>query len=256
MTKRSKRMHEGKPQQQPPFLGGKGLFIAGTDTGVGKTVVACALAGVARSAGISVAAYKPLETGCRGAANAGEDALALARATGTDPKDVAELCFRDSLAPAVAAEREGLGVDLDGLRRHYERLRIRNRLVLVEGAGGVAVPVDWQTTFLDLAETWGLDAIVVARTGLGTINHVMLTVQALRQRGITVRALVLNRRRARPDLAEQTNPESLGRLLPGVPLFVLPEGKGPSAEAVAATLRRSRRGAFQRLLAACSIPGA
>lgn len=230
---------------------GRALLVTGTDTGVGKTAVACALATEARESGVAVTAFKPFETGVSRGRRAGNDAAALARASGQTPTEVAGICLADPLAPAIAAERAGIRVSVRGQQRHFERLRKESDLVIVEGAGGVMVPIEWDQTFVDLAESWGLDALVVARAGLGTINHVMLTIDALRQRGVTVRAVVLNRRRARPDLAEQTNPGALARFLPGMPLFVLPEVRGKGASSVASALRRAKRSAWRRLLKAC-----
>ena len=197
------------------------LLVTGTDTGVGKTVVAAALVLAARAAGQRAVGFKPVETGVE---DGDADAALLARATG-HPESLAAplLSLAEPLAPAVAAARAGVDVDPEELEHRVRALRDkRYDTIVVEGAGGVAVPLTWGYTALDMARHLGLAAVVVARPGLGTLNHVWLTVEALVARDVTVAGVILNGRGDPPDLAETTNPDALARLLPRVPSFVLP----------------------------------
>jgi dethiobiotin synthetase len=208
-------------------------LVTGTDTGVGKTVVAAALVLAAREAGLSAVGFKPVETGV--VDEGGSDAALLARATGhPDPMAAPLLSLAEPLAPAVAAARAGVEVDPEEIEHRVRALRDkRYDVVVVEGAGGVAVPLAWGFAALDLARHLGLSAIVVARPGLGTLNHVWLTVEALSARHVPVAAIVLNGRAASPDLAEETNPGALARLLPRIPRIVIPRVPSDDAWLVA-----------------------
>jgi dethiobiotin synthetase len=198
------------------------FLVTGTDTGVGKTAIAAALVLAARQAGLRAIGFKPVETGV--ADEGAADSALLARATGhPDPMAAPLLSLPEPLAPAVAAERASIAVDPEEIEHRVRTLRDkRYDVVVVEGAGGVAVPLTWGFTALDLARHLGLSAVVVARPGLGTLNHVWLTVEALSARDVHVAAIVLNGRAASPDLAEETNPDALARLLPRVPRLLIP----------------------------------
>ena len=169
-----------------------GLFVTGTDTGVGKTLVACALARALRARGVDLGVLKPAETGVGPAGPL--DALALREAAGAeDPID--EVCpeaFALPAAPAVAARAEGRKVDLGRIRDAAARLRARHRFLLVEGAGGALVPLASGVHMLDLAGELELPALVVARGALGTINHTLLTLEALEARGLSLAGVVLS----------------------------------------------------------------
>lgn len=197
------------------------LLVTGTDTGVGKTVVAAALVLSLRERGVRAVGFKPAETGI--ASGEPADSEVLAAASGVDEPLAAPLLrAAEPLAPAVAADRAGESLDPAGLEERVRSLRTRGYTVVVEGAGGLLVPLAWDYTALDLAARAGLAAVVVARAGLGTLNHVALTVAALRGRDVAVRGVVLNGRGERPDLAESTNPAALARLLPDVRIVVVP----------------------------------
>ena len=191
------------------------LLVTGTDTGVGKTVIAAALVSSLRARGVRALGFKPAETGLNGSEPS--DSEYLARASG-ERLDLAAplLQLTEPLAPAVAAERAGLTLDSGAIEARISALRAAGYLVVVEGAGGVMVPLAWSYTVLDMAERCDLDAVIVARPGLGTLNHVMMTVLMLQSRHIPIRGVVLNGRGAVPDLAEATNPAALARLLPGI----------------------------------------
>jgi dethiobiotin synthetase len=197
------------------------FLVTGTDTGVGKTAVAAGLVLALRARGRDAVGFKPVETGVEPGSPA--DSALLARASGREEPLTAPLVsLREALAPAVAAERAGVGVDRDAIETRVRALRERHPSIVVEGAGGAAVPLAWGYTALDLAQRLRLPVVVVARPGLGTINHVWLTVEALRARNIPVAAVVLNGVASPPDLAEETNPKALARLLPDVRFLTLP----------------------------------
>jgi dethiobiotin synthetase len=160
-----------------------GLFITGTDTGVGKTFVAKGLLDAGRRVGLRVAALKPAETGCDGPP-----------ADGTLLGAEVPFTFRTPVAPAVAArlEPDRPGFDLELVRLRYLALAAESDLVLVEGAGGLLVPYSDTVLGADLIAAFGLPVLIVARASLGTINHTLLTIAACRQRGITVCGVVLN----------------------------------------------------------------
>jgi dethiobiotin synthetase len=198
----------------------KGFFVAGTDTGVGKTEIARALCTLLRLRGLAPVALKPVETGC--APDLPEDALALRKACGSaQPLD--EVCpyrFRLPAAPLVAAEAEGVSIDL--LRIETMVARAPGPIV-VEAAGGLLVPLAWAplsldqvdpadrpparaiVTNLDLAARLALPVVLVARAGLGTLNHCALSTDALARRGVTVAAVVLNRLSEEDDPSVATN---------------------------------------------------
>ena len=166
--------------------------MTGTDTGVGKTVVACALVRALRGRGIDAGAMKPIETGV--GADGPRDALALRAAGGdTDPlDDVCPQRFALPAAPSVAAARERRALDLGALLEAFGRLRARHELLVVEGAGGLLVPLAEGFCMADLAGRLGLPLVVVARAALGTINHTLLTLEAAEGRGLAVAGVVVS----------------------------------------------------------------
>jgi dethiobiotin synthetase len=202
-----------------------GLFVTGTDTGVGKTVVAGAIAQWFARRGSSVAVCKPIATGCerRREGLVSEDAEFLASAADArHPLD--QVCpqrFIEPLAPAVAAEREGREVDWGIIDRAIQQMCVGSGVMIVEGVGGVMVPLDRKATVLHLAAWLGLPAVVVARPNLGTINHTLLTVAALRSAGVDVAGVVINRYPAEnATVAEETNPQAIERW-GGVPVLCI-----------------------------------
>jgi len=170
----------------------RGFFVTGTDTGVGKTLVACALVRGLRARGLDAGAMKPVETGVGDAGPL--DALALRRAAGdADPlEDVCPVRYTLPAAPTVAARAEGRDVEMWAIRRAYERVRVRHECVVVEGAGGLLVPVDEQLCMADLAREFELPLLVVARAALGTINHTLLTLEVAVARGLSVAGVIIS----------------------------------------------------------------
>lgn len=171
-----------------------GVFITATDTGVGKTLVTAALVSHLRQRGIDVGAMKPVETGVSRSTRAQSDGARLRQAAGShDP--MAEVCpyvFRLPLAPLSAARAERKTIRVTSILRAFRALCQKHDFVAVEGAGGLHVPITSAIDGLDLMERMGLPVVVVGRSGLGGVNHALLTLHALRQRKIPIVALVLN----------------------------------------------------------------
>jgi dethiobiotin synthetase len=166
--------------------------VTGTDTGVGKTLVACALARGLRSRGVDVGVMKPVETGVGSSGPA--DARALREAAGVDEalELVCPQAFSLAAAPCVAAAAEGRRVDRRAIDAAYDALRSRHEFMLVEGAGGLLVPIAEGFSMADLALGLGLPLLVVARAALGTINHTLLTLEAAEQRGLRLAGVVIS----------------------------------------------------------------
>jgi dethiobiotin synthetase len=211
-----------------------GLFITGTDTDVGKTVIAGAIANyflreqkaqkggqprLSRKGGMSpfssrVAVSKPVATGCvrRREGLVSEDAEFLAScADARFPLDV--ICpqrYKEPLAPAVAAERAKQPLDWTAIDRSLQLMSRQSDVIIVEGVGGILVPLDARHTVLDTARWLRLPAVIVARAGLGTINHTLLTIEALRNAGVSIAGVVINRYPPdTPATAEETNPRAI-----------------------------------------------
>jgi dethiobiotin synthetase len=197
-------------------LGIPGLFVTGTDTGVGKTVVAGAIANWFHRRGRSVAVCKIAATGCevRREGLVSEDAEFLARcADARHPLDlIAPQRYSEPLAPAIAAERARRPIDWFLINNSIRLMSRGSDLMIVEGVGGIMVPMDEQHTVLDVVVALKVPAVVVARPGLGTINHTLLTVNALRDAGVQVAGVVINRYPTdTPDIAVETNPRAIER---------------------------------------------
>jgi dethiobiotin synthetase len=185
-------------------------FVTGTDTGVGKTVVAAALARAERKAGRAVAYCKPVQTGL--APGEPGDADFVAAAAGVPVSEGLRLA--EALAPAVAADRAGIKVDVDALvswcRHHADSVDV----LLVEGAGGLLVPLSGDVTMADLADRLGAELVIAIRPGLGTLNHTALTLEVARARGLPVAGLVVCGWPAEPGVTETTNLERLAAMAP------------------------------------------
>lgn len=216
----------------------KGVFVTGTDTNVGKTWIAAGLTAVLRRWGLPACYFKPVQSGCpeENGLLIPTDARFARELAGLDePLELlTPLRLRLPLAPGVAAAREGVALDLAEVARAQEDLARRHGIFVVEGAGGVYVPlVDNHFLVLDMIRWLKLPLIVVARAGLGTINHTVLTVRAAQQAGVPVAGVVINRYPARPSLAEETNPEVIAGMsevpilgkVPEIPNIFSAEGK-------------------------------
>jgi dethiobiotin synthetase len=210
------------------------ILITGTDIGVGKTWVACALARALREAGKQVVAIKPVETGCSGQPGKGEDGVRLARATGQSQPAHAIIRLPDSIAPVLSSERAGAEIDFDALVLKIERFAESAEYAIVEGAGGLLAPVTWEWNMADLARVLGARALVVAADRLGTINHTLLTLSALELAGIACVGVVLTT----PEKKDQStgqNGAAIARLS-GIDRVVTLPRSGDDAVAAASVL--------------------
>lgn len=191
-----------------------GLFITGTSTDIGKTVITGAIARWFRRDHRKVAVSKPIATGCvhRREGWVSEDAEYLAHCADT-PHPLDLICpvrYAEPLAPAIAAARSDVPVDYEAINRSIRLMTPDADVFLVEGVGGILVPLDDKNTVLDMAQWFGLPVVVVAHASLGTINHTLLTLMALRTRKIPIAGVVINRYPpGTPGAAEETNPKAI-----------------------------------------------
>lgn len=188
-------------------------FITGTDTGVGKTRVTCLLLAALRAEGRDAVGYKPVSAGDR------EDATLLAEASGIEDLDaINPLHYHTAVAPYVAAMLENRPLDPALLVAGYRDLAARHELVLVEGAGGWEVPLAPNYRISDLAAELDLPVVIVAANKIGALNHILLTMNAIKARGLTCAGVVLNELEDELDTAKITNKGVLEDLT-GVPLL-------------------------------------
>lgn len=227
----------------------QGWFITSTDTGVGKTVISGALAWVIRQKGRRPGVMKPIATGCRHDPRLGlvsEDTEFLAHCA--ESRETLEVItpvrYAGELAPIVAARREHRPVDWEAIRESYARIRAGSDWMIVEGIGGLLVPVDARHSVADLALEFGLPLVIVARPGLGTLNHTLLTIEAARSRGLEIAAVIINGYEpSSGTLAEETNPEVIAEVAGvRIPLIVphdpaIDTRKGRLSESVLYPLR-------------------
>jgi dethiobiotin synthetase len=214
----------------------RGVFVTGTDTGVGKTLVAAALARHLRSSGLDVGVMKPVETGVTDPDRPGSDAALLQWAAdcSDDPELIAAYRLRAPLAPALAAEEESVRIDLAHIVETARSLSKWHDYTIIEGAGGLMVPLAGGLLVADLVLHLGLPLLVVCRPGLGTINHTLLTVHAARTMGIPLAGFIINGMPQQPDAAEALAPHNLASLASADLLGVLPKVEGSEQEKVKA----------------------
>ncbi|WP_431090890.1 dethiobiotin synthase [Paenibacillus sp. 8b26] len=171
----------------------RGMFITGTDTSVGKTIVTAALAATLRAEGLNAGVWKPVQSG--GLLGSGAtDAERLLQSTGIceRPEAVAPFTFEAPLTPMLAAKQAGVTLTLKEIIAAGEPLIKRYKTLFIEGAGGVAVPLTDDALVIDLISALHIPVLIVARSGLGTINHTLLTVSFLQQRGIPIVGIIMN----------------------------------------------------------------
>ena len=191
----------------------RGIFVTGTDTGVGKTVLAGAITAALRVRGVRVAASKPVLSGLDEASPADPpDHELLAAAAGTDPQVVAPVRFGPPVSPHLAAELAGTELTVDGLLTGVRAAAAGAEALVVEGVGGLLVPLGEGASVRDLAAALGLPVVVAARPGLGTISHTLLTLEAARAAGLDVRAVVLTPWPEEPSAMERSNRDTIARL--------------------------------------------
>ncbi|MEW6003527.1 MAG: dethiobiotin synthase [Nitrospirota bacterium] len=205
----------------------KGFFITGTDTGVGKTVITAALIQAIRLLGLRVCGMKPIETGCKkeGDLLIPSDGLFIKEIANMKEniKEITPCCFENPLAPLTASRLGEAPVDLEKIFNAFRKLSKNNDAVIVEGIGGLLVPITRDYFVIDLARDFGLPILSVSRPGLGTLNHTMLTVNYAIKEGLVVVGIIINYS-IPPEgtIAEKTNPEIIKQISPVPILGIFP----------------------------------
>ncbi|MCX9011874.1 MAG: dethiobiotin synthase [Candidatus Methanoperedens sp.] len=195
-----------------------GIFVTGTDTNVGKTAVAAGLAGALGLLGYNVGVMKPVQSGAavkNGELYSQDAEFLMAAVDKIEVELVCPVLLKEALAPGVAAQIEGRDIDLSLIKDAYTELERRHDIVIVEGAGGIAVPLKDKFLISDLITYLGIPAVIVARAGLGTINHTLLTIEHAKNSGIYIIGVIMNNYRG--GMAEETNPKIITELT-GVPI--------------------------------------
>ena len=198
----------------------KSVFITGTDTGIGKTVVAASLLAAARDRGVRAAPMKPVQTGCTGRGQrlrAPDLDFCLAAADlNPAPEEQRWMCpyrFIPATSPHLAARLHGLHISKETIKANFRKILSKYDAVIVEGAGGVLVPIDDRNTMLDIMKALRLPVILVARAGLGTINHTLLSLAELRRAKLNVIGIVLVQSTpGKRGGIEKDNARAIGRL--------------------------------------------
>jgi len=225
----------------------KGFFITGTDTGVGKTIVTAALVKAAQSLGFRAVGMKPIETGCQKTVESRQhtaygndflipaDGMFLRNMAGA--KESLDLItpvrFENPLAPMPASEREEIPVDMEKITNAFAALAYKYTVLIIEGIGGILVPITKDYSVLDMAKDFGLPVIVVTRPGLGMINHTLLTVNYALEEGLPVAGIIINYHQpAEGTIAEQTNPAVLATICPVPILGIFPHLKNIESDTI------------------------
>ena len=206
-------------------MSARGIFVTGTDTGVGKTVIACALVRALRDAGARVAVMKPVASGAfeTTAGLRNSDAVALMEAAGRPHpyQEVNPYCFEPPISPHIAAKEAGIEVDTSRIRQKYDRLATGADWVVVEGAGGWFAPINEHQTMADLAWALSVPALLVVGLKLGCLNHALLTRIGVESHGVPLAGWVVNGI-DRDMMRVEANLATLERLLGEPPLAVVP----------------------------------
>lgn len=217
---------------------GKGVFVTGTDTGVGKTVVTAGLVSLLIKEGLDVGVMKPIETGCpkRNGRLVPRDATFL-KAVSRSKDDLSLINpyrFSKPLAPLIAAEIDHKEIKIGKIFSAYKKLSEKHDIIFVEGAGGLLVPLTGKLTNLELILELNLPIIVVVGSKLGAINHTLLTLNWARENGVRILGLLINQPNSKPgfrkSLAEKTNPKVIRSFtevpilggVPHIPLILRP----------------------------------
>lgn len=223
-------------------MSGRGIFITGTDTGVGKTVVAAGLVRAFRAAGHRVGVMKPVASGSMGTPQGlrNGDALALIEASGTERPygDVNPYCFEPAVSPHIAAKEAKIEIDCNIIRHHFDVIAAETDRIVVEGAGGWFAPISDHQTMADVVWALSVPALMVVGVRLGCLNHAQLTRLAIEARGVTFAGWVASQ--MDPAVARAAeNLAALERLLGEPPLAVVPYA--PQAVATLCLTRVAQR---------------
>ncbi|RFA33513.1 dethiobiotin synthase [Virgibacillus dokdonensis] len=197
----------------------KGIFITGTDTDVGKTVIASGIAATLKEKNMDVGVFKPLLSGIsRNHANSDTSLLKHMSQTSLTHAEITPYEFSQPLAPSVAAQLEDKEICMQAVLDHWEKIKDRHDFFIVEGAGGISVPLGKDFLVSDLAIALKLPILIVARPNLGTVNHTYLTVYYAKQVGIPIVGIVINGKSNQPNIDEITNPKLMEDMC-GVPVL-------------------------------------
>ncbi|MDI6736494.1 MAG: dethiobiotin synthase [bacterium] len=213
----------------------KGLFVTGTDTNVGKTVIAAGLAGLFKEKRLKVGVMKPIQTGAikRNGKLVSPDIELMIKTSGiTEDIDLLNpYCLEPPLAPLVASQITGVKIDIEKILEAYSKLKANYEIVIVEGAGGLLVPILSNYLMIDLIKDLDLPVLIVAKPSLGTINHTLLTIREAQAQGIRVLGVVINGlKEDKAGIAEQTNPQVIEELSKIPILAVIPYSPNISLE--------------------------
>ena len=209
---------------------GAGIFITATDTGVGKTVVSAGLALALKEQGMKVGVMKPIATGCYGVDQRliSQDVVCLFEAAENEyPGLSSPSRYRNPLAPSVATQIEKHEVDIKQILSAYEELQKHYDFIVVEGIGGLLVPIAKDYFVSNLIKDMNLPIVIVSRSGLGTLNHTLLTIDAAQIRGFEIRGIIFNRvPNINCSMADMTNPKVIHEIT-GLPVLgALPDIEG------------------------------
>lgn len=230
-----------------------GVFVTGTDTGVGKTLVTAALALHLKKRGVAVGVMKPIETGVPVGRGAQSDAARLRSIIESEetPGAICPYSFELPVAPLTAAQMSGQNINLGTISKIYRLLSSRYECMVVEGLGGVQVPITHNDNVMSLIKHLRLPVVVVGRSGLGGINHALLTIEALRRQHIRILALVLNRthpfRSALARVQERSTLEILRKQAGVAVLGPLPYEPGMPSRFRPAVVHQARSAALKHL---------
>ncbi|WP_088105828.1 dethiobiotin synthase [Halalkalibacter urbisdiaboli] len=209
----------------------RGVFVTGTDTDVGKTVISSGIAAVLKEQGIDVGVFKPMLSGIK-REEPESDTYWLKRMSETSLtlEEITPFQFNAPLAPGVAQELEGTNIELEQIMKHWECIRYKHEFFIAEGAGGISVPLGKDFVVGDVIKALKLPVVIVARPNLGTINHTCLTVEYGKKIGLSIHGIIINGISETPDLAEKTSPRVIEDMC-GVPVLgVTPKMQNLNAE--------------------------
>jgi len=205
--KRDKQGKEQSVRKQGKPKKAKAIFVTGTDTGVGKTVATAVLGTLFKDKGWDVGIMKPIQCG-------GKDAQFLRELLKvSDPlEEINPYHAKEALSPHLAFERAKMPVKVSRIKDLFEKLRLRHDILLVEGAGGLCVPIKPGYFIADLIRELDIEVVIVSRLGLGTINHTLLTARQAQAEGLNVKGVLFNADQSRPKgIPEKTNPSAVKR---------------------------------------------
>ncbi|WP_156290662.1 dethiobiotin synthase [Oceanobacillus salinisoli] len=211
-----------------------GLFITGTDTGIGKTFVTAGISSSLKKQGVDVGVFKPMLSG-EDRNNQGSDAWIL-KTMAEDRNSIEQITpfqFKEPLSPYQAAKQEGRKVSLDDIMFAWDKIRFKHDFFLVEGAGGLAVPLGENYLVADLAKEIGFPLVIVARPNLGTINHTLLTISYAQQQGLEILGIIINGVNEKTeDPSVETNAETISEFTDVPVLGEIPRVQTPNQETI------------------------